>query len=265
MRSLDPTLAARLRAAGVDPEAVDDPAAAWRRLHEQEGRRATLLDRYALEAAHRAIDEEALGAADRARLAIEVLTVRDPGFSLVDGSARELRDPVEVVEYDPAWPEQFEAWRARLAGALAGLEPGIEHIGSTAVPGLAAKPVIDIAVAVPDVEDDASFVPAIEGLGVALRSRETAHRYFRPAGNRPRNVQIHVWQRESEGERGHLLFRDFLRATPAAADAYGRLKIEAALRFRDDRIAYNEAKSALILDLMAEAEHWAASVVWRMP
>jgi GrpB-like predicted nucleotidyltransferase (UPF0157 family) len=263
MRSLDPTLAARLRAAGVDPGSVDDPAASWRRLHEHEGSRATLLDRYALEAAHGAIDEEALGEADRARLAIEVLTVRDPGFSLVPGSDRERHDPIEVVEYDPAWPGRFEAWRVRISGALERLEPRIEHIGSTAVPGLPAKPIIDISVTVPDVEDDSSFVPAIEGLGVALRSRETAHRYFRPAGSQARDVQIHVWQRGSEGERGHLLFRDFLRATPAAADAYGRMKIEAAVRFRHDRIAYNEAKSALILDLMAEAERWAAAGAWR--
>ncbi|MBP1632729.1 MAG: hypothetical protein H6Q11_1017, partial [Acidobacteria bacterium] len=128
--------------------------------------------------------------------------------------------------------------------------------------GLAAKPVVDIMVIVPDVESEGSFLPAIEGLGVPLRSRETGHRYFRPAPSHPREVQIHVWQAGSEGERLHLLFRDYLRAHPAARDDYAAMKQDAAESYRDDRIAYNEAKSGHILDVLEAAERWAARTGW---
>jgi GrpB-like predicted nucleotidyltransferase (UPF0157 family) len=260
--TLDERLAARLREAGVDPLRIGDPALAWRRLHEHEGTRATLLDRYALEGLARGIPVEALEAADRSRLAVEVLTARDPGFTIVPESGRRQRDLVDVVQYDPEWPLRFQAWQRRLAMALAAIEPRIEHIGSTAVPGLSAKPVIDVSIAVSNVEDEASYGPAIEGLGVDLRSRETGHRYFRPAGDRPREIQIHVCDRGSTFERAHLLFRDYLRQDQVVAGEYGRVKAEAAVRFRDDRIAYNEAKSGFILDTLAAAERWSRRVGW---
>ena len=169
---------------------------------------------------------------------------------------------MEIVPYDPAWAATFARWRDRLAAALGPLTVRIEHIGSTAVEGLAAKPVVDIMVCVPDVEDEASFLPAIEGLGVPLRSRETAHRYFRPAPPDPREVQIHVWQAGSPEERVHLLFRDYLRAHPAARDAYAAMKAEAARLYRSDRIAYNEAKTGHILDAIEAAERWAVATGW---
>ena len=193
---------------------------------------------------------------------MEVLTARDPGFRLVTAAGRVSTDPIEVLAYDPSWPRRFEGWRDRLAAALGPVARRIEHVGSTAVPGLLAKPVIDIQVTVDDVEAEASFMPAIEGLGVALRSRETGHRYFRPAGDAPRDVQIHVYEPGSAGERAHLLFRDYLRANAPAAAAYADAKRAAADAYRDDRIAYNEAKSGVILDLLTEAEAWARRTGW---
>ena len=263
MSALDPALEARLRAAGVDPAAIADAAAAWRRLHEVEGPRATLIDRYALEVHVRGGAAADLDTATRAGLAVEVLSARDPNFRLVTTAGRPSNDPIEVVDYDPVWPTRFEQWRDRLSVGLGPAARRIEHVGSTAVPGLAAKPVIDIQVTVEDLEDEASYVPAIEGLGVALRSRETGHRYFRPAGDAPRDVQIHVYAPGSPGERAHLLFRDYLRASPAAASAYASAKQAAADEYRDDRIAYNEAKSGVILDLLVDAEAWAARTGWR--
>jgi GrpB-like predicted nucleotidyltransferase (UPF0157 family) len=141
----------------------------------------------------------------------------------------------------------------------------IEHAGATAVPGLLAKPVIDIQVSVCDVEDEASYVPPIEDLGVPLRLREPGHRYFRPAGDQPRAVQIHVCGVGGEWERDHLLFRDYLRADPEARDAYARLKRDLADRYRDDRLAYNEAKTGFILDTLSEAYSWAERTGWKLP
>jgi GrpB-like predicted nucleotidyltransferase (UPF0157 family) len=262
---MDEVLAVRLREVGLDPANFGDPSSAWSRLHDRFGVRATLLDRYALEAVSRGVTVEELDAKLRDRLAREVLATHLPGFEVVRGSDRLQRDPVEVVAYDAAWPARFAAWRDRLAGALGATAVRIDHVGSTAVPELAAKPVIDVQVGVPDVEDEAAFVPAIERIGVALRSREIGHRYFRPAGDRPRDVQIHVCPAGSDWERRHLLFRDFLRADAPTRDAYSVLKVELARRYRDDRIAYNEAKTSFILDAMERAERWATDTGWRPP
>jgi GrpB-like predicted nucleotidyltransferase (UPF0157 family) len=135
----------------------------------------------------------------------------------------------------------------------------IEHVGSTAVPGLAAKPIIDIQVSVEDIDDEAAYVPAIERVGIAFRARDREHRYFRPGGDRPRDVQVHVCGAGSEWERVHVLFRDFLRADAAAREAYRLLKLDLAARYRDDRIAYNEAKTSFILNALERAEAWAGN------
>lgn len=259
---VDRDLADRLRSVGVDPGDVGDPGDAWRRLHDRYGLRATLLDRYALEAASLGVRVAELEGNLRDRLAHEVLSAHMPGFEVVGGSERHRRDAVQVVPYDPNWARRFASWRDRLVAALGETAVRIEHVGSTAVPGLAAKPVIDIQIAVPDVEDEAAFVAQIEATGVAFRSREVGHRYFRPAGNRPREVQIHVCQSGSQWERVHLLFRDFLRVDAPTREAYDALKRNLARRYRDDRIAYNEAKTNFILDAMERAERWAADSDW---
>lgn len=256
---MDPDLRERLHEVGVDPDRLGDPAEAWRRLHARWGKRATLLDRYALEAAARGSHVDDLDAELRARVTLDVLEVHDPTFELIAGSDRLAADPIEVVPYDPAWPSRFAAWRARLATELGAAALRIEHVGSTSVPGLAAKPVIDIHVSVADVEAEETYVPAIERAGVAFRSREDRHRYFRPAGDRPREVQVHVSQSGSEWERIHLLFRDFLRSDPEVRDAYAALKQGLARRHRFDRIAYTEAKTGFILDALQRAEAWAAA------
>lgn len=250
---MDSDLVRRLREAGVTAEPIRDPAAAWQQLHDHYGTRATLLDRYALEAHACGLDVAALDDATRARLTREVSAAHFPGFEVVGGSDRSTRDPIDVVPYDPEWPDRFLAWRDRLASELGPAALTIDHIGSTAVPGLSAKPVIDIHVTVTDVEDEDSYVAGIERAGAALRSREVGHRYFRPAGDRPREVQVHVTDEKSEWRQAHLLFRDFLREDVRTRDAYGSLKLRLAAEYRDDRIAYNEAKTNFILDALARA------------
>ena len=133
------------------------------------------------------------------------------------------------------------------------------------MPGLAAKPVVDVQVSVPDVTDEASFLPAFESLGLPLRTSEPGHRYFRPPRGRPREVQVHVCDAGGSWERVHPLFRDYLRADPGAREAYAALKRGLAEMYRDDRIAYSEAKTDFILDALEAAEAWAKATGWGPP
>jgi GrpB-like predicted nucleotidyltransferase (UPF0157 family) len=107
-------------------------------------------------------------------------------------------------------------------------------------------------------------VAQIEQAGVQLRSRDALHRFFRPFAGQPREVHVHVCQAGSEWEREHLLFRDYLRSHQAARDAYAQVKREAAALWSDDRIAYTEAKTAVILDLLDAAQAWARENSWTL-
>jgi len=173
-------------------------------------------------------------------------------------------DPVVIVGYSPEWPEVFAAWQERVRAALGVVALRVDHIGSTAVPGLAAKPVVDVQVSVVDIADEPSYLPAVEALGLPLRVREPGHRYFRaPRGRRV--VQVHVCEAGSAWERDHLLFRDFLRAHREVAARYGDLKRELAARHRHDRLGYTEGKSAFIVAVLADAEPWAERTGWSVP
>lgn len=257
LAALEPGLAEHLASAGVKDLA--DPGEAWPRLHAKEGRSATLVDRYAIEAAARSITIDEMTEDDKVRLRGEVLGALYPGIELIGGPGR---DPVEVVAYDPDWPRRFGGRRDRLVDSLGPVALRIDHIGSTSVPGLAAKPVVDVQVSVSDPEAEDRYVPAIEGLGVPLRAREPDHRYFRPPPGRPRDVQIHVCRSGSPWESDHLRIRDYLLANAAARSAYQTLKLELAERFHNDRLAYNESKTAFILDTLEAAEEWAAASGW---
>jgi GrpB-like predicted nucleotidyltransferase (UPF0157 family) len=171
-------------------------------------------------------------------------------------------DPIEITTYDLDWPDRFEEIRARLAAALGPIALRIDHVGSTAVPGLAAKPVIDVQVSVPDVEDQAAYKDAIENLGFELRWVSTGHRYFRPPPELPRLTQIHVCTTGSQWERVHLLFRDYLRTHPETRRAYKELKWQLATEYRYDRIAYTDAKGPFIEQTLTAAEEWAKQSGW---
>lgn len=182
-----------------------------------------------------------------------------PGFGFAPDSGRAL-EPIELVPYDSEWPAQFASWKRRLLEVLQPTPRRIDHVGSTAVPGLAAKPIVDIQVSVDDLEDEAAYVPAIESIGVQLRSRDDDHRYFRPFAGKPREVHIHVCTSGSEWERRHLLFVDYLRTDSAARHAYQRAKEAAAARWADDRAAYTEAKDGVIRAIMTRAQRWAQAL-----
>lgn len=251
----------RLESVGIDPDNLMDPGRAWQSLFARYGTRVTVSDRYAIEAAARDVPVDQLPATTKADLGREVLETQFPGIELIgDPSAA----PVEVVTYDTRWPETYSRWYARLCTAVNNATL-IEHVGSTAVPGLAAKPIVDIQIGVPDIGDEARYVPGIESAGVTLRSRDPQHRYFRPPADEPRVVHIHVCSSGSKWEEDHLLFRDYLRSHPATCESYGALKTRLAAQYRDDRLAYTDAKAGFISDAMEKARTWAAATGWRVP
>jgi len=172
-------------------------------------------------------------------------------------------DPIEIVDYDPAWPARFEVMRDRLARALGPAAVRIDHVGSTAVPSLAAKPIIDIQISVPNVTDATAFKEAIEAQGFASRMIEPGHHYFRPPPGVPRDYQVHVCTIGSDWEWRHLLFRDFLRADPETRAGYEALKRDLAVRFANDRIGYNDAKGPFIEAAVERAREWARTTGWR--
>ena len=158
---------------------------------------------------------------------------------------------IVIADYDPSWPGMFVAAREALQRAIGPWMTGVEHIGSTAVPGLAAKPVIDVLVGVRTLaEADAHCIPSIAALGYEyIATYETLmpdRRYFKsPAGGGRLEHHIHLVERDSEFWQRHLRFRDYLRAHPQAAREYERLKRELAPRFEDIN-EYAKAKTEFI-------------------
>jgi GrpB-like predicted nucleotidyltransferase (UPF0157 family) len=186
------------------------------------------------------------------------LSVIWPGFANTPGSERP-GEMIEIVDHDPAWAERYERWQARIKVSLGHAATRIEHVGSTAVPGLPAKPVVDIQVSVADIERESGYVPQLEAVGLQLRTRDDLHSFFRPFPNRPREVHVHVCPTGSAWERDHVLFRDYLRAHPAARDAYAAAKRGAAELWWDDRLAYTDAKTDAVLDIMDAAYRWSGT------
>lgn len=156
-------------------------------------------------------------------------------------------EPVAVLPYDPAWADWFEEVRTVVDAALAQVPHRVEHVGSTAVRGLAAKPILDVDVVVPGPAEVPAAIEGLAGVGYAHRGdlgvpgREA---FAWPPGSRRHHLYVLV---EGARElRRHLAFRDALRADPALAREYAALKLELARRHGGDREAYTEAKGAFV-------------------
>ena len=164
---------------------------------------------------------------------------------------------IRVVQYDPAWPESFATERPALQAVFEPLSVVIEHVGSTSVPGLGAKPVIDVMVGVERLREVEPRVPALEALGYEYVPEYEAQlperRYFRKPRIRPRTHHLHIVERGSTFWARHLLFRDYLRRHAEVADDYYQLKCQLAARLGGDGVAYTEAKSQFIEAAMARA------------
>jgi GrpB-like predicted nucleotidyltransferase (UPF0157 family) len=158
-------------------------------------------------------------------------------------------EPVEVVAPDPGWPAAFQRLRERISEALGPVALEIEHVGSTAVPGLWAKPVIDVDLVVPDSGDEPAYLPALEAAGFELRVREPEweqHRCFRgfdPAAN------VHVFSPGAQESQRQRRFRDRLIAHADDRAAYADLKRSLAQQGFTDVMQYNNAKAGLIYDI----------------
>jgi GrpB-like predicted nucleotidyltransferase (UPF0157 family) len=164
----------------------------------------------------------------------------------VVGELKPLEGPILLADYDPAWPALFEREAARIRGALGEAARLVEHAGSTSVPGLAAKPIIDIVLAVPDSANEASYVPALEAAGYVLRIREPEwfeHRVFKGPDT---NVNLHVFNVGAGEIERMLLFRDWLRTNPADRGLYLQTKRELVNRDWQYVQNYADAKTAVV-------------------
>ncbi|MBZ5738854.1 GrpB family protein [Nocardioides mangrovi] len=157
--------------------------------------------------------------------------------------------PVEVVEPDPAWPQVYGELAARVRAALGDRVIQIEHVGSTAVPGLAAKPVIDIDLTVADSADEAAYVPALEADGWVLRIREPDWEEHRLLRLEEPECNLHVWSPGSAEPRRHRMFRDWLRGHEDDRARYAAAKRAAAAEGFTDGMHYNNHKSPVVYDL----------------
>jgi GrpB-like predicted nucleotidyltransferase (UPF0157 family) len=170
---------------------------------------------------------------------------------------------IYLASYDDTWPECFRRLGAGLRAALGDIAVRIDHIGSTAVPGLAAKPVIDIQVSVRALEPVDPFRLPLEGMGLVYRAGNTERtkRYFREAPGTPR-THIHVRRLGSFDEQFPLLFRDYLRQHRGSAEEYEQVKRQFAAQFPNDRHAYTDAKSDVSWRIIRRADEWAQRTGW---
>jgi GrpB-like predicted nucleotidyltransferase (UPF0157 family) len=168
---------------------------------------------------------------------------------------------IEVVEYDPRWPAFYQEEASAIREVLADVALAVHHVGSTAVPRLAAKPVIDLLV-------EASGLPQVDSRNQDMLSLGyrplgengiPGRRYFVKGGNSARTHNIHIFQQGHPEIEAMLAFRDYLRAHPRIAARYGRLKIALATQHPDDIRSYVSGKDPFIKERLAQARSWRSS------
>ncbi|MCG3140126.1 MAG: hypothetical protein HDKAJFGB_01124 [Anaerolineae bacterium] len=164
-----------------------------------------------------------------------------------------MSEPIVVLPYDPQWAVQFKAEREMILSAFDELRAEVEHIGSTSVVGLAAKPILDLAIIVESAEDALRAITPLVRMGyTCFGEAEVAGRvYFDRRAFEP--CHIHLYVRGNPEIERHFGFRDYLRAHRDAAQEYAELKYALAEKFRNDRPAYTEAKTPFIREIEARA------------
>ena len=162
-----------------------------------------------------------------------------------------LDGPVRLQEYDARWPEQFAREEQRIRDALGNRVLRLEHVGSTSVPGLVAKPRIDILLVVADATDEASYVPALEAAGYTLRVREPDWHEHRRFNRSDMELNLHVFGPDSPEIERLLRFRDRLRSHTADRERYAAAKRELAARHWHHMQDYADAKSGVIEAILA--------------
>lgn len=176
----------------------------------------------------------------------------------IKGKARariERSTPVPIVPYNELWPVKFAEERDAIARAIGGIAVDIQHIGSTSVPGLAAKPTVDIAIGVRTMDEGRAAIEPLRALGYAKGPDNFADwRYFDREGHAPfQNVHLHMLPFGGDRWNRHQLFRDYLRAHPESAADYATLKLALAEEFGRDRLGYVEGKAEFIEGILRRA------------
>ena len=175
------------------------------------------------------------------------------------GEMTPLSGPIQIVDSDPEWPRLFEREADRIRAALGDRALLIEHVGSTSVPGLAAKPRIDILLVVPESGDEPAYVPALEAAGYVLRIREPdwyEHRVFKGPAT---DLNLHVFSPGCPEIDRMLLFRDWLRRNASDRQRYERTKRDLARREWTHTQNYADAKTAVVEELIARARQGSGS------
>jgi GrpB-like predicted nucleotidyltransferase (UPF0157 family) len=165
---------------------------------------------------------------------------------------------ITVVPYDARWPDLFQEEAYELAAIFGEEVVAIHHIGSTAIPGIHAKPIIDILVEVQDIERVDAFNQEMTERGYLPKGEFgiRGRRFFIMGTEESRTHHVHVFQTSDAEFERHLAFRDYLRAHPEEAEAYGRLKQELARRFPHDIDSYMAGKDDLIKEMERKAKAW---------
>jgi GrpB-like predicted nucleotidyltransferase (UPF0157 family) len=180
-------------------------------------------------------------------------TTEDQLRAVTIGELKPLAGRVRVVDYDPDWPRQFAAEAGKIRAALGERVLLLEHAGSTSVPGLAAKPLIDIVLVVADTTDEAAYVPDLERAGYVPRIREPDWYQHRMLKSADPDVNLHVFPPNCEEVERMLLMRDWLRANKADRELYARTKRELAAREWKYTQNYADAKTAVVEAILARA------------
>jgi GrpB-like predicted nucleotidyltransferase (UPF0157 family) len=169
------------------------------------------------------------------------------------GPPQKLTGPIEIVDYDPAWPALYELEATRIRSALADRVKLIAHVGSTSVPGLPAKPLIDIVLEVPDSSDEGAYVPMLEAEGYTLRARESdwfEHRLFKGPDT---DVNLHTFSAGCAEVDRVIRFRDRLRTNSEDRELYLSTKRELAAQPWTYMQQYADAKTAIVNEILARA------------
>ena len=172
---------------------------------------------------------------------------------LTVGDRKPHNAPITIAEYDPEWPQLFAREADRLRTALGSSALLIEHVGSTSVPGLAAKPIVDILLVVPNSADEASYVPLLESARYVLRIREPKsfeHRMFKGPDT---EINLHVFSLGAPEIDRMLRFRDWLRISEADRDHYERTKRDLAQRVWRHVQHYADSKTTVVEEIMRRA------------
>ena len=169
------------------------------------------------------------------------------------GELKPLSGRILIVDYDPDWPQLFRREAVRIRSVLGSKALRIEHAGSTAVPGLAAKPIIDLVLVVQNSADEGAYAPALETAGYVLRIREPdwyQHRVFKGPDT---DINLHVLSRGCPEIDRMVMFRDWLRSHPSDRDLYAHTKLALAAQGWKYVQNYADAKTAVIEEILARA------------